>query len=117
MTMRPILRPRVRTRERSPAAVGSAVCVGGERLSSALEVSDAGGGWSGLGFLLFRLEAFGVAVVLAVVGGRVVDASEPSSGCGAGTVPATEAAMGRVVGWSVAWTRFGCWPSAAISWV
>ncbi len=33
---------------------------------------------------------------------RVVEANEPSSGWGAGTVPATEAAMGRVVGWSVA---------------
>ena len=34
----------------------------------------------------------------AFVGGGVVDAREPSSACGAGTVPATEAAMGRVVG-------------------
>ena len=33
-----------------------------------------------------------------VPGGGVVDAREPSSACGAGTVPATEAAMGWVVG-------------------
>ena len=45
----------------------------------------------------------------AVVGGAVVEAAavgeanDPSSACGAGTVPATEATIGRVVGWSVAW--------------
>src|ERR1700727_2802730 len=116
MTIRPILRPRVRTSERSPAAVGSASCVGGERLSSASEVSDAGCGWRGLGFLFFRLLTLEGGVA-AGGGGAVVEANESSLGCGAGTVPATEAAIGRVVGWSVACTRFGCWPSAAISWV
>src|ERR1700760_1579556 len=116
MTIRPIFRPRVRTRERSPAAVGSASCVVGARLSSASDVS-CGGRWRALGFLLFRLVTFGGGLLAAGDGGGVVEANEPSSGCGAGTVPATEAAMGRVVGWSVACTRFGCWPSAAISWV
>ena len=35
-------------------------------------------------------------------------AATVSSGCGAGVVPATEAAIGAVVGRFVAFTRFGC---------
>ncbi len=54
-----------------------------------------------------RVEGAWLLAAAAGTGGgateaAVVEASEPSSGCGAGTVPATEAAMGRVVGWSVA---------------
>ena len=40
----------------------------------------------------------GAVVEAAVVEGAVVEANDPSSGWGAGTVPATEATMGRVVG-------------------
>src|SRR6202021_841248 len=89
---------------RSPAALGSASCVGGERLSS-FSARLGGAGCRGLGFL--RL----------VDGGGGVEAREPSSAGGAGAAPATRAAMGRVAGWSGASTRLGCWPSDAMSWV